>query len=145
MIKIITDQIKQALKNKEKERLILLRSLKTALRNREIECGSLDEKESISVLKKQIKSRQQAAEMYEKGGRPELAENERNEVEIIKEFMPEQLTAEELEKEADLAIAKLDAATMRDMGKVMKYLKDKIGNRFDGKVLSRIVKTKLSI
>lgn len=144
MIDLISEDIKKALKNKDKEKLILLRSLKTALRNQEIELRrELTEEESINILKKEVKSRQQAAELYVKGGRQELADNELKEAQMIEEYLPKQLSREEIEKHVLAAISETGATSMKDMGMLMKLLKDQIGNQTDGKLLSSVVREKL--
>ena len=145
MIERINEDIKFALKNKQKKRLLVLRSLKSALKNKEIEMKrSLTENESLMIIKNQVKSREQAIELYEKGGRPELAQNERNEIVIIKEYLPKPLTEDEMMVYVEESIVELGASSMKDMGKVMKALTQKIGNKADGKTLSKLVKEKLS-
>jgi len=145
MINRISEDIKKALKNKEKDRLLVLRSLKSALKNREIELGrELSEEESIALFQSQVKKRQQAIELYVRGNRPELAEQEKKEIKIIESYLPKPLSPDEMEKEAEKVIAELEAKTMKDMGKVMKTLTAKLGSRADGKILSGIVRNKLS-
>jgi hypothetical protein len=123
---------------------MVLRSLKSALKNQAIDRGQeLTEAEEFKVLKKQVKARKQAIELYEKGNRPELAAQEQQEIEIIQSYLPQPLTETEMEQEVDKVISELAAETMKDMGKVMKTLKDKLGTRADGKILSQLVRTKL--
>ena len=144
MIDLISEDIIKALKNRDKEKLILLRSLKTALRNLEIELRrSLTDEESLTALKKEIKSRQQAADLYIQGGREELAEHELGEAEMIKCYLPRQLSREQVEEKVKEAIAKTSASSMKDMGKVMQLLKEQIGNQTDGNLLSVIVRESL--
>ncbi|MCD4819322.1 MAG: GatB/YqeY domain-containing protein, partial [Candidatus Cloacimonetes bacterium] len=102
------------------------------------------EEESLQILKSQVKSREQAIELYEKGNRLDLSEIEKKEIEIIKEYLPKPLSEEELTSEVILAIEKIQANSMKDMGKVMKILSQKLGSRADGRLLSNIVKEKLS-
>ncbi|MDY6916299.1 MAG: GatB/YqeY domain-containing protein [Candidatus Cloacimonadota bacterium] len=145
MLKKLDLDIKKALKSSDKGKLIVLRSLKSALKNEAIERGNvLTEAEELKVLKKQVKSREQAIELYKQGNRPELAKKEQKEIELIQRYLPHQLSESELEAEVDKVISELDAKTMKnDMGKVMKTLKEKLGIRADGKILSRLVRTKL--
>ena len=144
MIKQIEKDIISALREKDKDRLKVLRSLKSAIKYQEIDVGEeLSEDEIISVIKGQVKSREQATELYVRGNRPELAEIETNEIEIIKSYLPEPISEKELEKEVDNTVAELNAESMKDMGRVMKALKEKLGSRADGKVLSIIVRNKL--
>ncbi|MCK4311239.1 MAG: GatB/YqeY domain-containing protein [Candidatus Cloacimonetes bacterium] len=144
MIKQIEKDIILALREKDKDRLKVLRSLKSAIKYKEIELGTkLSEDVIISVLKGQVKSREQAVELYIRGDRPELAEIETKEIEIIESYLPEPMSESEIEKEVDNTISELNAESMKDMGRVMKALKEKLGSRADGKVLSIIVKNKL--
>ena len=145
MIKKISADIMSALREKDKKRLQVLRSIKSALKYREIELKKeLSQDESIAILNTQLKKREQAIELYLQGERTDLADIEKYEIEIIKTYLPEPLTETEMEIEVDEAIAELNAESMRDMGKVMKALKEKLGSKADGKILSSIVRAKLS-
>lgn len=145
MIKKISTDIISALREKDKKRLQVLRSIKTALKYREIELKKeLSQDEIIAVLNTQLKRREQAIELYIQGERTDLADIEKYEIEVIKTYLPEPLTEAEMEIEVDEAIAELNAESMRDMGKVMKALKEKLGSKADGKILSSIVRAKLS-
>jgi hypothetical protein len=144
LVDIISAHITEAMKLRDKERLATLRLLKSALKNEEIELmRPLSEEEANAVLHSQIKSRKQAIELYERGNRPELAAIEKNEIVIIESFLPKSLTEYELMTEVRLAIAELGAVTKQDLGKVMKYLKEKLGNLADGKILSNLVRNAL--
>ena len=144
MISKIEKDIKKALKEKDKDRLTVLRSLKSAIQYQQIELGKeLEEKEIISVLAGQVKSRQQAIELYLQGNRPELAEKEKREIEVINLYLPQKMSEAEMEVEVDEAIIKLNASSMKDMGLIMKNLKEKFGSQIDGKKLSEIVRNKL--
>jgi hypothetical protein len=144
MLKKIDLDIKKALKAGEKKKLTVLRSLKSAIKNQIINTGQeLTEAEELKVLKKQVKARKQAIELYEKGNRPELAAQEQAEIEIIQSYLPQPLTETEIEAEVVKVISELAAETMKDMGPVMKTLKERLGTRADGKILSQLVRTKL--
>ena len=144
MISKIEEDIIKALREKDKDRLIVLRSLKSAVKYQQIELGrELEEDEVISVLAGQVKSRQQAIELYLQGNRPELAEKEAREIEIINFYLPQKMSEAEMEVEVDKAVTELNASSMKDMGLVMKTIKEKFGNRIDGKILSDIVRKKL--
>jgi len=144
MISKIEEDIIQALREKDKDRLIVLRSLKSAVKYQQIELGrELEEDEVISVLAGQVKSRQQAIELYLQGNRPELAEKETREIEIINFYLPQKMSEAEMEVEVDKAITELKASSMKDMGLVMKTMKEKLGNQVDGKIISEIVRKKL--
>lgn len=144
MISKIEEDIIQALREKDKYRLIVLRSLKSAVKYQQIELGrELEEDEVISVLAGQVKSRQQAIELYLQGNRPELAEKETREIEIINFYLPQKMSEAEMEVEVDKAITELKASSMKDMGLVMKTMKEQLGNQVDGKIISEIVRKKL--
>ena len=104
----------------------------------------LSEEESMSVLQSQVKSRQQALELYIQGERPELAEIEKYEIETIESYLPEPLTEAEMEIEVEKMLSELNAESMKDMGKIMKALSQKLGKRANGKILSNLVRTRLS-
>jgi len=144
MIKKIEKDIIAALRSKDKDRLKILRSLKSALKYKAIDGKKdLSDEETIIVLQGQVKSRQQAIELYIRGNRPELAEIEQKEIDVIVSYLPQPLSEAELEAEVDLVVQELSEPSMKDMGSVMKVLKDKLGSKADGKVLSLIVRTKL--
>lgn len=134
-----------ALRNKDKDMLAVLRYVKSALKNVEIDLKHpLNNDEIIKVMQQQVKQRKQAYELYIRGGRNDLAEHEQKEIEIISSYLPKSLSEKEIKQEVSKAIQELDAQSMKDMGKLMKYLKEKLGASADGKLLSSTVKEKLS-
>ena len=144
MLTQINIDLKKAMQKRDKDTLKVLRALKSAVQYQELELKKkLSDEEIISVFKGQVKQRQQAAELYIKGERPELAEIENREIKIIKGYLPEEISGAELEKEVSEAIVHLNADSMKDMGIVMKYLKEKLGSNVDGKSLSAFVRREL--
>lgn len=144
MLSRINVDLKKAMQEKNKETLKVLRALKSAIQYQKLEQKmELSDDEVIAVLKGQVKQRQQAAALYIQGERPELAEIENREIELISKYLPEQLSEAELEKEVSKAIIHLKAESMKDMGNMMKYLKEKLGSNVDGKSLSAIVRREL--
>jgi uncharacterized protein len=134
----------EALRSKDKFRLNVLRSLKAAFKYQEIEIKKeLSDEEMIAILNGQVKSRKQAIELYIQGNRPELAKVEQNEIEVISCYLPRQLSEEELKQEVKQIISVFKADSMKDMGRVMKALKEKLGSTADGKILSTLVKAAL--
>ncbi len=134
-----------AMRSREKDHLRVLRTLKSALKQVEIDTRKdLTEDNVIGILKGELKKRQQAKELYEQGKRPELAENEQYEINIIEGYLPQALTEAELTAAVEEAIKFLSATGIQDLGKVMKQLKEELGNRADGKQLSIIVRQQLS-
>ncbi len=143
----IESSIKEALKNKEKERLEALRSVKTALWKAKTEKGAnqqLSEEKEIQVLQKQLKQRKESAEIYEQQDRKELAEAERKEAEVIEEFLPEPISDEELTSIIKGIIEETGASSMKDMGKVMGIANRQLAGKAEGKVIADKVKSLLS-
>ena len=145
MLKRIDKDIILAMRSKDKLRITVLRSLKTAIKYEAIETGAeLSEEKILSLFKSQVKSRQQAIELYKQGNRLELVEKEEDEIEIISEYLPVPLTEAEMINATKRVISELGATAMKDMGEVMKTLKTELGSRADGKILSNIVRKELS-
>ncbi len=143
----ITTDIKEAMKNKDQAALNAVRSLKSAIQMATIEkygaAGELDEAESVAVIRKAIKQRQDSVASFEAGGRPELAENEKAEIAILERYLPAALSEAEIQKMVDDAIAELGATTRKDMGGVMKVLQERIAGRADNKIVSGLVGERL--
>ena len=106
--------------------------------------SELTDEQVIDVISSEIKKRNDASVLYEQGKRPELAEREKKEIEILKKYLPEQLSPEELKKLVQESIVKIGAKEMKDMGKVMADLNPKIKGKADGSTVSKIVKELLS-
>lgn len=146
----IVDQINrdltQAMKAREVERLSALRMVKTALKLRETDLpGEVDDTEAIKVLNTLLKQRRDAAEQFRAGGREAMALKEENEAVIIQSYLPASVTAEDMARAVDEAIAETGATSMKDMVAVMKAVRVKLeGMTIDGKSLSDLVKSKLS-
>ena len=125
-----------------------LRAVKSALKNSAIEKGGadveLDGGEAISIVRKQIKQRQDSVEQFTKAGRTELAEQEEAEIGILERYLPAALSEEELTAMVAAAISETGATGRSDMGKVMKILQDQAAGRVDGRTLSQAVMQKLS-
>jgi uncharacterized protein YqeY len=100
--------------------------------------------EVIAVIKKQIKQRQDSIEQFEKGGRPELAAKEKAELEIMKVYLPAEMPADEIKALIDAVVKAMGTVSMKDMGNVMKAVREKTGGRADGKLVSELVKEKLA-
>ncbi len=145
----LNEDLKEAMRAKDKVRLRTLRSLRAALRDKEIEIGAdveegLEEDEELRVLQKQAKQRREAIEQYESAGREDLLEKEEEELEIIEEYLPRQLTDDEIEEVVDEAIASTGSSSMADMGKVMGSAMGELRGRVDGNRVREIVTRKLS-
>jgi uncharacterized protein len=134
-----------AAKAKDKIRLSAVRMLKTALHNKEIDLmRSLNEAETLQVLSAMVKQRKDSIEQFAKGGRTDLVEKETAELKIIQAFMPAQMTDEEVEEIINKTIVEIGAASVKDMGKVMKALMPRLTGKADGKMIGEKVKELLS-
>jgi len=143
----ITTDIKEAMKAKDQTALNVIRSLKSAIQMVTIEkygaSGELDDAESVAVIRKAIKQRQDSIASFESGGRPELAENEKAEITILERYLPAALSEDEIKKMVDDVITELGATTRKDMGGVMKVLQERIAGRADNKIISQLVGDRL--
>lgn len=142
----ISEQIKSAMKAKDKDRLEALRAMKSALKYKQVEKSSgddIDEAEALAVFQKLIKQRQESIEQFEKAGRAEAAAKEKNEMAVIQSFLPQALSEEELNMMVQDSLKTTGAASIKDMGRMMQDLKPKTTGRADGKTLSQMVKSVL--
>ena len=144
--KDITQKMKEAMKAKDKPKLEAIRAIKNAILQEKTKAGAgdeLDEATELKMLQKLVKQREDSAEIYKKESRNELAEKEIFEANIIKEFLPEALSEEEIKAEIDKIISETGASSMKDMGKVMGMANKQMAGRADGKLISEIVKARL--
>ena len=145
-----TEALKEAVKSQDKVRVSTLRLITAAVKDRDIAARSADsgdgvtDEQILEILAKMVKQRQEASATYEEAGRLELAEQERAEIIIIEEFLPQQLSEEEIGAAVAAAIAELNADSLKDMGKVMGCLKGKYAGQMDFGKASALVKEKLS-
>jgi uncharacterized protein YqeY len=141
---IISD-LTASMKAQDAPRTSTLRMAKAAVMNREIEKGAeLDDEEMMQLLRSLIKQRRDSVEQYEKGGRQELADKEKTEIEVIEAYLPQAASSEDIEAAVAAAISETGASTMKDMGRVMKAVQVALaGKNADGRTVSEIVKAKL--
>ncbi len=144
----ITDEMKAALLGGNRFRGDVLRNVKAAILNEEVSLGKRDEglndAEVEKVLAREVKKRVESAELYRSNGRAELAEPEEQEAEILREFLPEQLSEAELVAIVEDVVASMDDVSMQKMGQVIGAVKQKVGNAADGALVAKIVKEKLT-
>jgi uncharacterized protein YqeY len=145
----INDAVKTAMKSQDKLRLSTLRMVNSAIKNADIEArgagkGLLPDGDILGLMQKLIKQRQESVELYDKGGRAELADQERTEIEIIKGFLPQQLSEAEAKEAIAQVIQETGAAGMKDMGKVIAALKERHAGRMDFGKASALVKGMLT-
>ena len=145
----INNALKEAMKAKDELRVSTLRLINAALKNADIEArgqgrGPLGDEELLGLLQKMIKQRQESIDLYEKGGRAELAQKEREEIAIISAYLPHQMSEEDAQAAIAGVIKDTGAAGMKDMGKVMAALKARYAGKMDFAKASTLVKAKLS-
>lgn len=146
---MLKEQIEQdliaSMKAKEEEKLSVLRMLKSAIKNSEIQKQKeMEDADILGVLQNQIKSRKDSIALYEQGGRGELAEKEKREIEILAKYLPEQMSEEEVRAIISKAITETQASSMQDMGKVMGKIMPEVKGKADSSLVSQIVKEELS-
>ena len=141
---IISD-LTASMKAQDAPRTSTLRMVKAALMNREIEKGGeLNDEELMKLLRSLVKQRQDSVEQYEKGGRQELADKEKTEIAVIEAYLPEAASREEIEAAVAAALTETGAASMKEMGRVMKAVQAALsGKNADGRTVSEIVKARL--
>lgn len=143
----VMQAMKVAMKAKDTQSLEALRSVKAALLLAQTETGSkleLSETEEMKLLQKQVKQRKDSAAIYTNQGRPDLAEPELAQAEVIEQFLPKQMSEEEVTAIVDRIIADTGASSMADMGKVMGAVSAELAGKADGKTISTVVKSRLS-
>ena len=142
----ITSDLTASMKAQDAARTSTLRMVKAAFMNREIEKGGeLDDDEMVKLLRSLVKQRRDSVEQYEKGGRQELADKEKSEIVVIEAYLPQAASRDEIEQAIDAALAETGATSMKDMGRVMKAAQSALaGKNADGRVVSELVKTKLT-
>jgi uncharacterized protein YqeY len=143
----IDQDLKEAMKAKQAERLAVIRMLKASLKNASIEKGGmdyvLDDATALAIVRKELKKRQDSIEGFEKGNRPDLAAKEKAEVEILQTYLPQPLTPDEISALVAAAITEAGATSKAQMGAVMKVATERAAGRADGKALSAAVAAQL--
>ncbi len=145
--KQVMTAMKEAMKAKDTNALTSLRAIKSAILLAQTESGAkeeLTEDEELKILQKLVKQRKDSAAIFTEQGRDDLAQPELDQAKVIEQFLPEQLTEEEIEKVVVMTIDDIGASGMKDMGKVMGIVSKELGGQADGKTISAIVKSKLS-
>ncbi|OIJ16152.1 hypothetical protein BKP35_04020 [Anaerobacillus arseniciselenatis] len=141
----LTVDMKEAMKNKEKQRLSVIRMVKSALQNEAIKLGKeLTDDEALTVLNRELKQRKDSLHEFEKANREDLAKNVREEVVILNAYMPEQLSEEKVAEIVQQTIQEVGASTKADIGKVMGAIMPKVKGKTDGTIVNRLVQQYLS-
>lgn len=140
----ILEDLKTAMKNQDKERLAVIRMVKGSIQMSELnKKHELSDEEVIEVISKEIKSRKDSINEFKKGGREDLIQKTQNEINILSEYLPKQLTEEEITEIIDAVFNKVKPESSKDMGKVMKELKLQVSGKADMGLVSKIVKNKI--
>ena len=141
LLERLAQELKAAMIAKDAERLSTLRLLKSAVGYAQIErtTENLTEAEVVALIQKEVKKRRDAAEQYEKGGRPELASKEKQEITVLESFLPKPLARDELEQLIRAAIQETGATSKKQMGQVIKAVQARAAGRAAGKIISELV------
>lgn len=141
----LTQEMKSAMKNKQKDRLGVIRSMLAAVKQIEVdERIEVDDSKLLAILDKQLKQRKESAKIYRENDRIELAENEEFEMSVIQDFLPQALTEDEISSIISEAINNTGASSMKDMGKVMAQIKPQVQGKADMGEISKLIKSQLS-
>jgi uncharacterized protein YqeY len=142
----LNQDMKQAMKNKEKDKLVVIRMVKAALQNEAIKLGKneLSEEEGLTVLSRELKQRKDSLQEFQKADRLDLVEKTQAEVDILIDYMPKQLSEEEVSEIVKQTISEVNATSKADMGKVMGALMPKVKGKADGSLVNKLVQQLLS-
>jgi uncharacterized protein len=141
----LLQEMKEAMKSSDKLRLSTIRMIRSTLKNKEIELRKpLDDGEIQKVIQGMVRKGEESLEQFQLGGRMDLVEKEGKEIEILKSYLPQAMTREEILKVIDEAIQETQSTSAKDMGKVMKSVMPKLQGKADGKLVNQLVKERLS-
>jgi len=141
----LVEEMKQAMKSNDKLKLSTIRMIRSASKNKEIELRKkLEDEDVVKVIQAMVRKGEESVEQFQIGGRMDLVEKEKKEIEILKSFLPQPLSQEEILKIIDQSIQETQASSLKDIGKVMKSVMPKIGGKADGKLINQLVKERLS-
>ena len=141
----LVEEMKQAMKSNDKAKLSTIRMIRSAVKNKEIELRKPLDDDAISrVIQGMVKKSEESIEQFKAGKRMDLVEKETKEIEIMKSFLPQPLSREEVLKVIDQTIEETQASSLKDLGKVMKSVMPKLGGKVDGALVNQLVKERLS-
>ena len=141
----ILDDMKTAMKSQEAARLGAIRLLQSAVKNREIELrpNAIDDQEIIGVIKKLVKQRKDSIDQFAQAGRTDLVDKEKFELQVLEEYLPKQMAADQVSKIVEEVIKALGATSVKQMGAVIKEVQDKTSGAADNRTISEVVKARL--
>jgi len=141
----LVEEMKQAMKTNDKIRLSTIRLIRSSIKNREFELRrKLEDEDIFKVIQGMVRKGEESIEQFQAGGRNDLVEKEKMEVEILKSFLPQPLSQAEMIRIIDETIQETKASSLKDLGKVMKAVMPRLGGKADGKVINQLVKERLS-
>jgi len=139
------DEMKQAMKSNDKARLSTIRMIRTAVKNKEIDLrNKLDDDDILRVIQGMVRKNEESIEQFKAGGRMDLVEKETKEIEILRSYLPQALSKEDVIRIIDETIRETEASSLKDLGKVMKSVMPKLTGKADGKLINQLVKERLS-
>ncbi|MFA8439561.1 GatB/YqeY domain-containing protein [Pueribacillus sp. YX66] len=142
---LLLEDMKQAMKNKDKTKLAVIRLVRSALQNEAIKRnGALSEDDEIAVLSRELKQRKDSLQEFKKAGRDDLVEGVISEIKVLEAYLPKQLTTEELEAIVKETIAEIGASSKKEFGKVMGAIMPKVKGKADGNIVNQLVQKHLS-
>lgn len=146
LLERLNNDMKQAMRNKEKDRLSVIRMVKSSLQNEGIKLGKseLSEDEELTVLSRELKQRKDSLQEFSNAGREDLVNKLQEEIHVLEVYMPKQLSEEEVAQIVSETIAEIGASSKADMGKVMSAIMPKVKGKADGSLVNRIVQQQLS-
>jgi len=141
----LVEEMKQAMKANDKTRLSTIRMIRTAVKNKEIDLrNKLDDDEILRVIQGMVRKSEESVEQFKAGGRMDLVEKETKEIEILRSYLPQALSQEDVIRIIDESIQETQASSLKDLGKVMKSVMPKLTGKADGKLINQLVKERLS-
>ncbi len=141
----LLEEMKQAMKTNDKIRLSTIRMIRSSSKNKEIELRrKLEDEDIFKVIQGMVRKGEESIEQFQAGGRNDLVEKEKMEIEILKSFLPQAIPQEEIIKIIDETIQETQSSSLKDLGKVMKAVMPRLGGKADGKVINQLVKERLS-
>ncbi|MBM4306853.1 MAG: GatB/YqeY domain-containing protein [Deltaproteobacteria bacterium] len=141
----LVEEMKQAMKANDKIRLSTIRMIRSSSKNKEFELRrKLEDEDIIKVIQGMVRKGEESVEQFQAGGRNDLVDKEKAEIEILKSFLPQPLSQEEMIKIIDETIQETQSSSLKDLGKVMKVVMPRLGGKADGKVINQLVKERLS-
>ncbi|NBJ68563.1 MULTISPECIES: GatB/YqeY domain-containing protein [Clostridia] len=146
LLETLNQDMKQAMKNKDKITLSVIRMVKASIQNETIKLGKdpLSEDEEMTILSREVKQRKDSLQEFKSAGRDDLVQQLETELDILQTYMPKQLTNEELEAIVQLTIEEVNATSKKDMGKVMSAIMPKVKGKADGSQINKLVQKQLS-